>query len=614
MFVYGACTGVLRLTLTEHTFAWYMSVVVYGWPCALILFTNTRVAAIAKRHAKKILKLQVTGGNRAENNTRENGRTGIKSISNSKNKGSNSFRVLRKLTSNHFNFNNVKKGRDFDRTLAAATSRIQFDLPSTNSTASRDQTCAVIPYTQVTASMPTPIGRAIVETANTRNYPPKITETPPSNGKTIQVKPKDAIHLRVLIQQKQDKQQKQRYSSRRQSKRNTIAPSGVTWKRKTKRPTINSSKNKYRLKENKENDQETNNQEQGKDDHSVFPGRFARLTRSANNLSLDRMSSTEATLVEGRLSEQLPRRHSNILRGNKTKTRLSDATHHKLTQHGQVEPKASRKQCENENGVPIEPIGVQHKLVTEEGRFKQGEAELKKQTRQVDDGQNEQESKSSTGCIISATLKTNTLLRETAQITTFQQPTTATTQPTITQVITVSKPEQLTSNMTSSTKLTSVTVSPLSNTVLAVAAVSNGQQLRDAINHNIETTRQKRLVRQELVKLVQQIRRLRSELKATILLTIVMVIFLCLWLPYWYVYVMIVAGTFGGKGGSGADDTISRHCQMAKYFKLLHYVNAIINPIYYVMLNSKLRNACKRLLGRFKARKSPKRGRANKKQ
>ncbi|XP_066933956.1 D(2) dopamine receptor A-like [Clytia hemisphaerica] len=114
-----------------------------------------------------------------------------------------------------------------------------------------------------------------------------------------------------------------------------------------------------------------------------------------------------------------------------------------------------------------------------------------------------------------------------------------------------------------------------------------GRQFRHIVRRNIDKNRQKRLIREEVMKIIHQIRRLRRELKAAILLTIVMVIFLCLWMPFWYIHIMVIGGRFDG--------TDKSHCLLLKYFKLLHYVNATINPVYYVLLNSKLRNACKTL-------------------
>jgi len=127
-----------------------------------------------------------------------------------------------------------------------------------------------------------------------------------------------------------------------------------------------------------------------------------------------------------------------------------------------------------------------------------------------------------------------------------------------------------------------------SKTKVARSNTGGGKNFRALVKRNIDKNRQKKMIREEVAKIIQQIRRLRRELKAAILLTIVMVIFLCLWGPYWYIHIIVFAEKFDKKDSS--------QCFLRKYFKLLHYVNATINPVYYVLLNSKLRSACKSLL------------------
>ena len=121
--------------------------------------------------------------------------------------------------------------------------------------------------------------------------------------------------------------------------------------------------------------------------------------------------------------------------------------------------------------------------------------------------------------------------------------------------------------------------------------IRSGKSFRALVKRNIDSNRQKKMIRDEVAKIMQQLRRLRRELKATILLTVVMVIFLCLWGPYWYIHIVDFAEKF--------NESDSSQCLKRKYFKLLHYANATINPIYYVLLNSKLRSGCKYLLSKF---------------
>lgn len=105
---------------------------------------------------------------------------------------------------------------------------------------------------------------------------------------------------------------------------------------------------------------------------------------------------------------------------------------------------------------------------------------------------------------------------------------------------------------------------------------------------NVAVRRQESLLRRETLRIVGHLRRLRRELKGTLMLTVVMVIFLCLWTPFISMNIKFYNGTF--------DASNSVHIELLKYFKILHYSNSAFNPACYILMNSKWRKAFKTII------------------
>ncbi|XP_065652798.1 uncharacterized protein LOC136076159 isoform X1 [Hydra vulgaris] len=90
--------------------------------------------------------------------------------------------------------------------------------------------------------------------------------------------------------------------------------------------------------------------------------------------------------------------------------------------------------------------------------------------------------------------------------------------------------------------------------------------------------------RKESIKIVMQIRKLRAELKASIILATLMAVFLCLWTPY---IVVIIQQWKDGIFLNNNKVSIEK----VKYYKFIYYCSATANPAFLVILYAKWRHA-----------------------
>ncbi|XP_057290648.1 D(2) dopamine receptor A-like [Hydractinia symbiolongicarpus] len=119
-------------------------------------------------------------------------------------------------------------------------------------------------------------------------------------------------------------------------------------------------------------------------------------------------------------------------------------------------------------------------------------------------------------------------------------------------------------------------------------SVESRPKFKTFVLRNVAVRRQNSVLRRETLRIVGHLRRLRRELKGTLMLTVVMAIYLCLWTPFISMNIKFYNGTF--------DASNSVHIELLKYFKILHYSNSAFNPACYILMNSKWRKAFKTII------------------
>ena len=128
------------------------------------------------------------------------------------------------------------------------------------------------------------------------------------------------------------------------------------------------------------------------------------------------------------------------------------------------------------------------------------------------------------------------------------------------------------------------------NGIFVLDARRNSATFKNVVARNIGTRRNTNILRREILKLINHIRRLRKELKATLMLAIVMGSFLCLWTPFIALNIKHYFCTY-------QHDLM--HQMILKYFKILHYSSAAVNPACYILFNVAWRKACKSIVKRL---------------
>ena len=551
--MYGITTGVLSDILSVHSFALFMVGVVYGWPCIVILFSHARVAVIAKYHAKKILKLQVKG----ELNKQEHGLSNTQN-NNKKKSLRMKFDVLKGVAKTNYNLSK----NNLQNTLAA-NSEVEFNVASTTM-----QSASI--YDDGTREMNTDASR-------------------------VKQKPRrslDKIRLRISLRSKRQKR-----SLRRSTKVNPLAgKSEDGMEDRMKNPTIQS---KSRTGSTLSSDG-IHIENSWTTDHSMdCIKNIPSLSQSTNKIVFATSLCENPPKIK-----QRTQRLENVLLVRKYNPSGNLLTKKNKPQN--ISPTKDNpqniflvKENDSESFLPTTKKITKNILLTIENRPDNIHSE--------NESRNKRKLQRTNNIYVERRVRKMVTFKDSQ--TTSQETDDNPSNYSLTQnikhknSIPLADKEDLKLDSGKHIlfdKKDESNISQSSNTTIATAEgrAMKGRQLSDVVKQKIDISRQKRLIQKELLKTIQHIRRLRCELKATILLTIVMVIFLSLWLPYWYIYVMMVSGTFTGDNGIGSPSH-KRNCRMAKYFKLLHYVNSVINPIYYALLNSKLRKSLKKIFKKF---------------